>query len=235
MYTVKVTGFEGPLDLLVTLAQQGQIDLRDVALGQIAEDYLAGSKGAFDLEEATEVLWTLAALVEMKSKLLVPKPVESEPVVIEEADGDLAEQLEGKLREYRAFKEVASALRALEEVQRQVFARPLDDEAGEVILEGVALQDLFAAFQQVLTRAKDEVGEVRGEEVKVGQQIDMLLALLTAQPNGVVFPELFDQRATKLHVIVTFLALLELIKERRVRVQQSGPFAAIRVVLVHGA
>lgn len=234
MVTVKVPGFEGPLDLLLSLAQQGQVDLRDVALGQIAEDYLAGTKGAFDLEEATEVLWTLAALVEMKSRLLVPKPVESEPIVVEEAAGDLAEQMEGRLREYRSFKEVASALKALEEVQRQVFARAPDEEAGEVILEGVALSDLFAAFQQVLTRAKDEVGEVRGEEIKVSQQIEMLLGLLGAQPDGIMFPALFDRQATKLRVIVTFLALLELIKERRVRVQQRGPFADIRVVLVHG-
>lgn len=233
MVTVKVPGFEGPLDVLLSLAQQGQVDLRDVALGQIAEDYLAGTKGSFDLEEATEVLWMLAALVEMKSKLLVPKPAESEPVVIEEPAAD-AGQLEERLREYHSFKEVASALRALEEVQRQVFARAPDEDAGEVILEGVALSDLFAAFQEVLTRAKDEVGEVRGEEVKVSQQIEMLLTLLQSQPDGIMFPALFDRQATKLRVIVTFLALLELIKERRVRVQQSGPFAAIRVVSIHG-
>jgi segregation and condensation protein A len=228
--TVNVPGFEGPLDLLLSLAQQGQIDLRDVPLGQIAEDYMtAASSASFDLEEATEVLWTLAALVEMKSRLLVPKPVESEALVADEPAGDLAEQLEAQLGEYRAFKEVATALRALEEYQRQVFARPLDEDAGEVILEGVSVQDLFQAFQAVLARAKDEVGEVRGEEIKVAQQIEMLVALLDAHPDGVLFPALFGERATKLQIIVTFLALLELIKDRRVRVQQSGPFAAIRV------
>lgn len=232
MYTVKVAGFEGPLDLLLSLAQQGQVDLRDVPLGQIAEDYLAATGGSFDLEEATEVLWTLAALVEMKSRLLVPKPVETEALVVEEQASDLQEQLEEKLQEYRAFKEVASALRALEEYQHQVFARPLDEDAGEVILEGVSVEALFQAFRQVLSRAQDEVGEVRAEEVKVAQQMEMLLRLLAAQPEGVLFPVLFDERATKLQVIVTFLALLELIKDRRVRVQQPGPFASIRVVLV---
>ena len=232
MYTVKVRGFEGPLDLLLSLAQQGQVDLQDIPLGQIAEDYLAASKGSFDLEDATEVLWTLAALVEMKSRLLVPKPVETDALVVEEPAGDLGEQLEEKLQEYRAFKEVASALRALEEYQHKVFARPLDEDAGEVILEGVSVEDLFQAFQQVLGRARDEVGEVREEEVKVAQQMELLLRLLSAEPAGVLFPALFGDRATKLQVIVTFLALLELIKDRRVRVQQPGAFASIRVVLV---
>lgn len=232
MYTVKVPGYEGPLDLLLSLAQQGQVDLRDVSLGQIAEEYLTATGGSFDLDEATEVLWTLAALVEMKSRLLVPKPVQTEELVVEEKASDLQEQMEEKLMEYRAFKEVASALRALEEYQHQVFARPLDEDAGEVILEGVSVQDLFRAFQQVLSRAREEVGEVRGEEVKVAQQMEMLLRLLAAQPDGVQFPVLFDARATKLQVIVTFLALLELIKEHRVRVQQPGPFESIRVVLV---
>ncbi len=232
MYTVKVAGFEGPLDLLLSLAQHGQVDLRDISLGQIAEEYLAATGPAFDLEEATEVLWHLAALVEMKSRLLVPKPVESEALVVEEPASDLAEQLDERLHEYRAFKEVAAALRALEEYQHQVFARPLDEDAGEVILEGVSVQDLFQAFQVVLSRAKDEVGEVREEEVKVAQQMELLLQVLSAQPEGVLFPMLFDERATKLRVIVTFLALLELIKERRVRVQQPERFAVIRVVLV---
>jgi segregation and condensation protein A len=234
-YTVKVPGFEGPLDLLLTLAQQGQVDLRDVPLGQIAEDYMAvAASRSFDLDEATEVLWTLAALVEMKSRLLVPTPVESEALVVGEPAGDLAEQLDAQLGEYRAFKEVAAALRALEEYQRRVFARPPDEDAGDVILEGVSVQDLFRAFQEVLSRAKDEVGEVRGEEIKVAQQIEMLLRILDAHPDGVLFPALFGEGATKLRIIVTFLALLELIKDRQVRVQQPGPFAAIRVVRLNG-
>ncbi|HEY3249305.1 MAG TPA: segregation/condensation protein A [bacterium] len=232
MYAVKVPGFEGPLDLLLSLAQQGQVDLLEIPLGQIAEDYLAATGGTFDLEEATEVLWTLAALVEMKSRLLVPKPVDTEALVVEEPAGDLQEQLEEKLQEYRAFKEVASALRALEDYQHHVFARAPDEDAGEVILEGVSVQDLFQAFQVVLSRAKDDVGEVREEEVKVAQQMEVLLRALSAQAEGILFPALFDQRATKLQVIVTFLALLELIKDRRVRVQQSGPFESIRVVLM---
>ncbi len=232
-YSVKLPQFEGPIDLLLTLAQQGQVDLRDIPLGQIAEDYLAGTRGGLDLEEATEVLWMLAAMIEMKSRLLVPKPeTPEEPLPEAEEPSDLQERLEEKLQEYRAFKEVASALRALEDYQHRVFARSPGDDPNAVFLEGVTLGDLFRAFQQVLERAQEQVGEIPAEEVKVAERMQGILALLGRHPEGVVFGDLFPTTATKLEVIVTFLALLELIKNRRARAAQPQTFAPIRIVLV---
>lgn len=232
-YAIKLPQFEGPLDLLLTLAQQGEVDLRDIPLGQIADEYLAKARHDLDLEEATEVLWLLAAMIEMKSRLLVPKPpAPDEAVVVEDETSDLAERLGERLAQYRAFKEIAVALRALEDYQHRVFARSEAGDPGEVILSGVTLEDLFRAFQQVLERAKEEVGEVPAEEIKVAERMEAVLALLEAQPHGVEFPALFATAATKLEVIVTFLALLELIKDRRVRAEQPKPFAAIRLILV---
>lgn len=232
-YTVKLPQFEGPLDLLLSLVQQGQVDLREVPLSRIAEDYLAASRHQLDLEEATEVLWMLAALIEMKSRLLVPKPTTpEEPLPEPEEPFDLSERLEEKLEEYRAFKEVATALRALEDYQHRVFARPGTDDPNAVFLEGVSLDDLFRAFQQVLERAKDEVGEIPTEEVKVAERMEAILDLLAQHREGVLFSDLFKAAATKLNVIVTFLALLELIKNRRIRAQQPQRFAAIRLMLV---
>lgn len=231
-YTVKLPQFEGPLDLLLSLAQQGQVDLRDVPLGQIAEEYLATTRSDLDLEEATEVLWLLAAMIEMKSRLLVPKPdTPEDAVVVEEQTSDLQERLEERLAEYRSFKDVAGALRALEDYQHRVFARTEAGDPGEVILEGVTIDDLFRAFQHVLERAKEEVGEIPTEEIKVAERMEGILAALAAAPAGVAFLALFPTSATKLEVIVTFLALLELIKERRVRAQQSERFGDIRLVL----
>ncbi len=231
-YTVKLPQFEGPLDLLLSLAQQGQVDLREVPLAQIAEDYLATTRTSVDLEEATEVLWVLATLVELKSRLLVPKPPPLEEIPPEEGASDLQERLEAQLGEYRAFKEVAGALRALEDVQHRVFARPEGASSEEVLLEGVSLEDLFRAFRHVLERAQEEVGEVFAEEVKVADQMQVIIDLLAAHPDGVLFPVLFASGRSTLQIIVTFLALLELIKERRVRALQSQPFAAIRLTLV---
>lgn len=231
-YAVKLPQFEGPLDLLLSLAQQGQIDLRDIPLGPLAEDYLATMNERVDLEEATEILWILAALVEVKSRALVPKPPPIEEAVPEEDPSDLQERLAEKFVEYHAFKEVAGALRALEDYQHRVFARTTATETDDVLLEGVSLEDLFRAFRQVLDRARTTVGEVFTEEVRVADQMQAILRLLHAQPEGVLFPTLFPAQRSTLEIIVTFLALLELIKARRVRADQAQPFAAIRLVLV---
>ncbi len=231
-YTVKLPQFEGPLDLLLSLAQQGQVDLRDIPLGQIAEEYLATTERSVNLEEATEVLWVLATMVEMKSRLLVPKPPPPAEMPIEEEPSDLQERLAEKLVEYRVFKEVASALHALEEYQHKVFARRGPEVPAEVILEGVTLDDLFRAFRQVLERAREEVGEIPTEEVKVAEKMQAILDLLAAHAEGVEFPALFPPGRSKLDVIVTFLALLELIMERLVRAHQPKPFATIRLALV---
>ncbi len=232
-YTVRLPQFEGSLDLLLSLAQQGQVDLREIPLGQIAEEYLAASRAHFDLDEATEVLWALAAMIEMKSRLLVPKPeVIEEPLIVDGEPSDLQERLEEQAQEYRTFKEVSLALRALEDYQKKVFARPKEGDSGEVILEGVTIDDLFRSFQQVLERAREHVGEVAAEEIKVADRMDAILSLLGVSPQGVEFPNLFSPAAGLLEVIVTFLALLELIKQRRVSAQQPKPFATIRLVLV---
>lgn len=232
-YTIKLPEFEGPIDLLLALTQQGQVDLRQIPLGQIAEEYLQSTRARLDLDEATEVLWALAAMIEMKAKLLVPKdetPIE--PVEAEPAPSDLQERLEERLAEYRTFKEISGALRALEEYQQKVFARPKGADSGEVILEGVTVEDLFHAFQEVLERTRERVGEIPAEEIKVADRIEAIMELLGDHPEGVEFPRLFADRAGTLEVIVTFLALLELIKLRRVRAEQSRPFEPIVIVPV---
>ncbi len=232
-YSIKLPQFEGPLDLLLSLAQQGQVDLRDIPLGRLAEDYLAVSRTHFDLDEATEVLWMLAAMIEMKARLLVPKDeTPQEPLEMEGDAGEVQERLEQRLQEYRAFRDVSTALRALEEYQQRIFARPKEGDSGEVILEGVTIDDLFRAFQQVLERARERVGEIPAEEIKVADRMESLLALLARTPEGVEFSAVFSSAAGLLEVIVTFLALLELIKQRQVRVSQPKPFAMIRLALV---
>ena len=235
-YSVKLPQFEGPLDLLLSLAQQGQVDLRDIPLGQIAEEYLAHSRADFNLDEATEVLWMVAAMIEMKARLLVPKP-EAPPEPIEPGPeaSDLQERLAAQATEYRAYKEVSSALRALEDYQKHVFARPKGADSGEVVLEGVTLVDLFRAFQVVLERARANIGEIAAEEIKVADRMEAILAQLQASPDGVEFPHLFARSGSTLEVIVTFLALLELIKQRRVRVEQPKPFAVIRLMIAEAA
>ncbi|MDR7523485.1 MAG: ScpA family protein [Armatimonadota bacterium] len=233
-YTVKVPGFEGPLDLLVTLAHQGRIDLGAISLADLTAEFLDRTTHALDLNEATEALWMLAALVEMKAKLLLPKPPPPEPLP-ETGASDLAERLEEKLGEYRAFQEAADALKALEEIQQRIFVRDPQADPADLLLEGLTVADLFQAFQAVLTRAREErAAEVADEPVRVADRMAAILATVRRSPGGIEFAALFPGRVTTVFVVVTFLALLELIKERLVRVQQASPLAPIRVMAAAG-
>jgi segregation and condensation protein A len=227
---VRVAGFEGPITELVQKAHAGEVDLRDVHLGEMVQRYLQTLRQPLDLEEVTEFLWAASALVEIKSKsLLPPKPQPEEPAATEEEE-DLARRLEAQLEEYRAFREAAEALAALEAVQRRVFTRPADEaSAGELPLVGVTVEDLFAAFRRVLERAEQKVEEIPAEGVTVADRMQFILRTLRQAPGGVEFEALFEPGSSRLVIIVTFLALLELVRHRQVRVAQTEPFGPIRL------
>jgi len=230
-YTVKVPGFEGPLDLLLTLAHQGKIDLQALSLADLTREFVERTRHAMDLHVATEALWMLAALVELKAKLLLPKPPPPEPLP-DVGASDLPERLAEQLGEYRAFKEAAEALRALEEFQRRVFVRAPQTEPADLLLEGLTVDDLFEAFRSVLSRVRGErAAEVVDEPVRVADRKTAILEALRREPRGLEFAQLFPAHVTMVFIVVTFLALLELIKDRAVRVHQASPLAPIFVTL----
>ena len=233
-YHVQCEAFEGPLDLLVSLAYRGQIDLTTVPLRRIAEEYLERARAAPDLEEATEVLVHLAILTDLKARALVPKAPPAEPLPQpSEAPSDLSERLSAQMAEYTRFRDAAQALRVLEDVQKQVFTRPPNapDPTGEVFLEGVTLTDLFAAFAQVLRRAQEAPREITGEEFTVGQKMETIVSALRRAGGALAFWTLFRDSSSRLEIIVTFLALLELIKSRRIRARQQEAFGEIEIAL----
>jgi len=231
-YVVHTTTFEGPLDLLVQLAQQGEVDLQTLPLAELARDVLARVREGFDLDDATETLWLLSALVELKARALLPRPpAPPEPVTPEESAADLDALLEERLRAYRAFKDAATALRVLEAYRRRVFARPPGEPPDEALLAGVSLDDLLAAFHRVLARSREAPPPtIEPEGITVAERMAALLALLRTHPGGVLFERLFPAEATRLEVVVTFLAVLELIRLRRVQVQ-AGDDGALQVRL----
>jgi segregation and condensation protein A len=234
-YHVQSDAFTGPLDLLVSLAHRGQVDLKTVSLRPLAEGYLDQIRRALDLDEATEVLVHLAVLADWKARTLVPHaPPAEEPSVEDEAPGDLRDRLGAQMAEYLKFREAAQALRALEEIQSRVFVRApgAPNPSGEVLVEGVTLQDLFAAFAQVLRRAREAPQEIAGEEFTVEEKMEALVAGLRQTEAGIAFEALFRQGASRLEIIVTFLAMLELIRQRRIRVWQPQVFGEILVTLV---
>jgi segregation and condensation protein A len=239
-HPVKLPTFDGPLDLLLFLIEREQIDIFDIPIEHITNQYLEylGQLESLNLEVAGEFLVMASQLLEIKSRMLLPQ--EQRPEQDEEEVGDPRAELVSRLLEYRRYKQVADELRARAEVQRFVFSRsglvdgepsePAPQERPYLMLNQVSPFDLWAAFQSVLNRAEEPSrGEVERPRFTVSQKMAAIAARLRWADEGVRFIDLFDRQALRMELIVTFLALLELIRLRRVRVAQEQLFGEIRV------
>ncbi|MBE9566323.1 MAG: segregation/condensation protein A [Proteobacteria bacterium] len=232
------SAFEGPLDLLIYLIDREEIDVFDIPIEHITNQYLAylASLDSLNIEVAGEFLVMAAELMEIKSRMLLPQEERLQDE--EEEAGDPRAALVARLVEYRRYKTVAQELRSRAELQRFVFSRgdlsngngDAPQERPHLILGDVSSFDLWAAFQSVLNRVKEPTsGDVVRTRFTVGQKVAAIAARLRWAKGGLAFLELFDDSASRAEVIVTFLALLELILRVRARVAQEGLFGAIRV------
>ncbi|MDR7416193.1 MAG: ScpA family protein [Armatimonadota bacterium] len=227
---IRIPGFEGTVSEAVRRAQVGELDLREVSVAEAIRSVLDALPEE-DLEARTHFLQQAAMLVALKSLQLLPaRPAPG--VNVEEADAEAESPMEVNLEAYRAFRDVASALAALEAVQSRVFTRPpVEVDPSELPLVGVSVEDLLAAFRRVLERSREVVEEIPAAGVSVEERAAFILRTLAASPTGVVFEALFQPEDSRLVVIVTFLALLELVRQGRIRIEQSRPFTPIRLRL----
>lgn len=228
---IRIPGFEGTVSEAVRRVQAGELDLREVPVSEVVRAALE-SMPEEDLEARTQFLQQAAILVALKTVQLLPaRPAPGETG--EGAGAEAESPVEVDLEAYRAFRDVASALAALEAVQSRVFTRPpAQMDPTELPLVGVSLEDLLAAFRRVLERSREVVEEIPPAGVTVGERATFILRTLAASCGGVVFEALFRPEDSKLVVIVTFLALLELVRQGRVRIDQPRPFTPIRLQLV---
>jgi segregation and condensation protein A len=230
-YKIKLEIFEGPLDLLLYLVKKDHLNIYDIPIAQVTEQYLQylNLMQLLDLNIAGEFLVMAATLMQIKSKMLLPAQ-ENAP---EEVDPeDPRAELVKRLLEYEKFKEIAQTLREKEATQKEVFKRPkvereaLSPDAKEVYFEA----DIFAlisAFSQALKDIPKEVFyEVIKDEFTVEEKIHGLLHLLLVR-ESVKLEELFGKARHKVEIIVTFLAVLELIKMREIVALQDGHFQDI--------
>jgi segregation and condensation protein A len=228
-YQVKLENFEGPLDLLLHLIRENQVDILNIPIALIAEQYLAYVKmmEELDLAVAGEFLVMAATLVHIKSRLLLPP---EEPSEGEEPLEDPRTELVDRLLEYQRFKEVAGELAVREAEQGARFRRGGPPLVGEV--EGplsLSLFDLLAAFRRVLQRAEGgPVLEITRETLDVGQRLLHILDVLSGQ-SPVPFEALFAGQGSRAELIVTFLALLELLRRGLATARQSELFGEIMV------
>ncbi len=225
-YRVILDIFDGPLDLLLYLIKKDELDISEVSVSLVASQYLdfINLMRVLDLSFAGEYLVTAATLVQIKSNALLP---EEESVMEEEESVDLVKQL----IEYKKYKEAAELLQQKEEERLNVFTRPEAETAveEEILLE-VSLFDLLGAFSKVLNRLDPEetIKEIVCEEFTVKEQIRFIQDLLRQEPI-VNFTRIFEKARARMEAVATFLAILELIKMKEVKVKQTGEFGEIYV------
>jgi segregation and condensation protein A len=229
--TIKLERFEGPLDLLLHLIKRDEIDIYDIPIARITQQYLAYLElmRALDLEVAGEFLVMAATLMRIKAKMLLPAP----QVDAEEDEGDPREELVQRLLEYRQFKEAASTLRLREDERRRLYERgllPTEEDAGPLPLAPASLFDLMDAFHRVIARIPEPaVYEVRTEVFDVEEKMAEI-ARAVAEDGSVMFSALLMRCRARAEMVVTFVALLELIKVGQVTVIQAEHFDDITIV-----
>ncbi len=231
---IQLARFEGPLDLLLYLIRRDQVDIHDIPIAPITRSYMEYIElmRELNLDVAGEFMVMAATLIHIKSKMLVPvDPTEAQGD--EEAPQDPREELVRRLLEFQRYKEAAGLLHQQAQIRAATWTRPEGvlpkfDDAGEEMLEA-GLFDLVAAFKELLERRKALLAhEVEPYGTSVEQRMDEILTSVRAG-ESVEFVALFEGEQTKADMIVTFLALLELIRLKRIKVYQRAVFGPIRV------
>ncbi len=232
-YKVKLDIFEGPLDLLLYLIKKSEFDIFDIPIAVITEQYLEYIKlmKELNLDVAGEFLVMAATLMQIKSKMLLPSGGEGED---EEEQEDPRAELVRRLLEYQQYKEAASQLQEGELLERDVFARKFTpEELREQIVTETMIEastyDLVEAFRRILKEVpEDLVQEITLDKLSVAEKIHQLLDMLTAA-KSLTFQSLFTPVSSKSEIIITFLAILELMRLRLIRAYQGKSFGTIRI------
>jgi len=229
-YKVKLDVFEGPFDLLLAMVDKGEVDLYKVSLTQITSGFLDYIKTMekLNIVIAGEFLLMAAYLLEMKSKMLLPEVPAAED---EEDLLSVEEELLERLAEYKIYKGLAKGLKERKDVFQRVYARYKPEEAledREIFLVEVSMKDLVAAFKRVwdIAESRDKTQEITAEVFSVHDKISEILGKIKASPKGISFDSLFT-RFVKTEIIVTFLAILELIRQKLIKILQSEMFGEI--------
>lgn len=232
-YSVKLPAFEGPLDLLLHLIRENKIDIYDIPIALITHQYLEYIEimKELNLDIAGEFIVMAATLIHIKSRMLLPVDED----VPEEEREDPRFELVQRLLEYQAFKEASLALREREMEWSNVFTRThemedVDTEAsGELNLFDLSLFDLIAAFKRILEKTPPETITITRETLTVKDRVAHILEKIE-NTDAIRFEELFDENRSRPRLIVTFIALLEVLRLGLVRVFQERDFGTIWII-----
>lgn len=235
-FRLRLPAFEGPLDLLLHLIREHRLDIFDIPIAFILDEYLAylARMRTLNLDVASEFLVMAATLAHIKSRMLLPRD-EVPPEEAEEESGDPRTELVRRLLEYQKYKAAAEDLARQDLLGRTVFTRgvrmqEVPFEEGELGLREISVLRLVESFAKVLERLTPEKQhEVRLERLSIGDAIDRISRFLTER-ESIDFWELFEGETERHRVIATFLGLLEMVRLRLVRVLQKSTDESIVIL-----
>ncbi|MFZ5907268.1 MAG: segregation and condensation protein A [Nitrospirota bacterium] len=231
VYNIKIPVFEGPFDLLLHLIRENKLDIYDIPIARITSQYLEYIEimKELNLEIAGEFLVMAATLIYIKSRMLLPPDEEAYAEEMEDPRAELVQ----KLIEYQKFKEAAGELRMREEEWIKVYRRDSlleeEEEEGELYLFDINLFDLLDSFKRILEKAPPEVISITKETLTVKDRMSVIMEILEGQ-DTVRFEDFFPEEMTRIQLIVTFVALLELIRLGLARAYQEREFGNIWVI-----
>ena len=236
-YSIKINEFEGPLDLLLHLIKQSNIDIYDIEISEITKQYLdyINKMEELNINVASSYIVMAAELMEIKSKSLLPKKEEEEAEDEEEVISK--ENLINKLIEYKKYKEMAPSFKTLEENRKNIYIKSpekLNNYLDEIIVknEDTSIDDLVDAFKKFLDRKNLEkpiTTKITNKEYSVKERKHNIKNILK-EKQKVLFTELFEENNTGF-IIVTFLSILEMTKEKEILIKQDTNFSNITIEL----
>jgi segregation and condensation protein A len=231
-YRIKLQVFEGPLDLLLFLIRKNELDIYDIPIESVTRQYLDALRAMqqLDLDLAGEFFVMAATLMEIKSRMLLPRGLAAIDPNATEDEMDPRWELIHQLLQYKKFKEAAAALNDLAVTRQNLMERHVSslDDHSDRPLKGVDRIELWNAFNLVLRRLAEKlvVGEIHDEIVTVADQMEWLLTKARTE-KSFVFSTLFSEGVTLRRLVATFLAVLELTRLRKFRLRQDEAFSDI--------
>ena len=225
-YEVHLEIFEGPLDLLLFLIKKNDLDIQNVSVSQITQEYLAylDLMKELNLEVAGDFLVVASTLMQIKARSLLP----SQPAGLEEEGPDPEAELRNKLEEYQKFKEASALLAKRAEEYADVFYRGMPSFQERDKNLDIRIFDLLSTLREILDRAQEDGRVIPGEEFPLEKKMEKILRMLETKPYALL-RDIFEGEVRRKAIITCFLALLELIKVQRVLARQEAPFAPILI------
>ncbi len=228
VYNVKIDLFEGPFDLLLYLVKNSKIRIQELSISEITGQFIMSIGSQFNPDVASEFIFTAAQLLYLKSRILLPQDID-----IEEGEGDERKEFIENLIEYQKYKNISQTLKQNLETGKILIRRDpqlvLDFKDGEN-WEEISVVDLILAFARVAKEVDKRVFKsIELEEISIDDKIDEIIDLLI-ENQSVLFSSLFSSHYTKYELIISFLALLELVKMKKIYILQHKLFGSIKLM-----